>query len=209
MYFLKNYKKINKKGFTLLEILISLGIFSIIVVGFGLIQRDVFSLNSFLTGSIKNQEELKKIIDPMINEIRGASISELGGYPLEEVSDYSFVFYSDIDDDGESERIRYFLDDGTFKKGIIEPSGSPVQYDIDDEKIIRVVHDVISTEPIFTYFDTTYDGSSSSTPLSQPVVSSDVRLVRVKITSDRNLDKPPAPTTIMTEVSIRNLKDNL
>ena len=202
------YLKTKQKGFSLIEILVALGIFSLIVVAIGLFQRDVFSLNNILQVGLKNQNEAKKILRPFANEARSASQSNLGSYPLATVASTTFSFYSDIDNDGLKEKVRYFLDDTTFKKGVIKPSGNPLTYNEEDEDIVRVVHDVVNVS-IFSYFDESYDGTASSTPLAQPVTPSDVRLVQVEIVIDSDPNKPPAPLPVTTQVSIRNLKDNL
>ena len=54
-------KRIKKqKGFTLIETLVAVFIFSIIVVAIGTFQKDVFSLNYILQTGLKNQNEAKK-----------------------------------------------------------------------------------------------------------------------------------------------------
>ena len=45
----------------------------------------------------------------MVKEIREARTSDDGSYPIEKARDKEFIFYSDIDKDGEVERVRYFL----------------------------------------------------------------------------------------------------
>ena len=202
-------KRIKKqKGFTLIETLVAVFIFSIIVVAIGTFQKDVFSLNYILQTGLKNQNEAKKILRPFANEARSASQSNLGAFPLATVATTTFAFYSDIDNDGLKEKVRYFLEGTTFKKGVVKPTGNPLVYNDNNESIVRVVHDVVNVS-IFSYYDESYDGTASSTPLVQPVTPSDVRLVQVEIVIDSDPNKPPAPLSVTTQVSIRNLKDNL
>ena len=61
--------------------------------------------------------------------------------------------------------------------------------------------------PIFDYYDTNYDGTTA--PLAQPVSAIAVRLVKITLIIDKNSLRPPAPITMTTQVSMRNLKDNL
>jgi len=200
--------KFHKKGFTLIEILVTVGIMSMIVGLLGAFQADIFSFNNIIQTGIRNQSEAKKIIRPFSNEVRSASVSNLGSYPVAESASSTFAFYSDIDGDGLKEKIKYFLDGSDFKKSVIKPSGQPLEYDEENEEIIRVIQDVINQD-IFEYYDSSYDGTASSTKLVQPVVTSDVRLIKITILIDSDPNRPPGAVEITTQVSIRNLKDNL
>ncbi len=203
----KNQSQKNK-GFALSEVLVSIFILSLIIGLVGLFQSDVFSLNFVIQSSLQSQSDAKKIVRPFSNEVRSAEPSNLGAYPLAETATSSFAFYSDIDQDGLREKIRYYLDENDFKKSIIKPTGQPLVYDSTNEQIIRVVENVIDDE-IFLYFDSSYDGTDLTAPLTQPVTISDVRLVKITLNIDSNPNKPPGPIEVTTQVSIRNLKDNL
>ena len=198
----------NKGGFTLVEILVSISILGAIIGLIGAFQADVFSVSRIIQSGLNNQNEAKKVIRPFANEVRSASPSSLGAYPIKSASTTEFVFYSDIDNDNLKEEVRYYLDGGDFKKGFIKPTGQPLVYDPENEEVINIIHDVLD-EVIFEYYDSSYDGTASSTPLAQPVAPSNVRLVKISMTIDSDPNKPPAPLYITTQVSIRNLKDNL
>lgn len=53
--------------------------------------------------------EARRGIETMIKEIREAREGENGAYPVELAGDKEFIFYSDIDNDSKTERVRYFL----------------------------------------------------------------------------------------------------
>jgi len=208
-----NYKNIQKnsflqKGFTLVEILVSVSIFSAIIIFIGGFQSDVFSLNRIIQSGLQSQSEAKKIIRPFTNEVRSAAPSNLGAYPISVAGSTIFSFYTDVDSDGLREKVKYFLDNGEFKKSIISPTGQPLAYNQENEQIIKVVQDVVNFD-IFEYYDSTYDGTASSSPLVQPVTTSDVRLIKITLVIDSDPNSPPAPVEVTTQVSIRNLKDNL
>lgn len=205
---MNNYIKQKNTGFTLIEIIVAVGVFALMIGLVGAYQSDVFSLNRVIQQGLNNQSEAKKIIRPFINEVRSASPSSLGTYPIKTATPNEFIFYSDLDSDGLKEEVRYYLDEGVFKKGVIAPSGNPLVYDEQDEDVIQIVHDVINTG-IFQYFDSTYTGNEEMGELTGTISPSDVRLVKIELTIDSNPDMPPAATTVSTQVSIRNLKDNL
>lgn len=206
----KSHKTLGANGFTLIEILVAIFVFSLIIGLVAGFQSDVFSLNRVIQVGLANQSEAKKLVRPFTNEVRSAEPSNLGAYPIAEATASSFTFYSDTDGDGLRERIRYFMDGSDFKKGTTKPSGTPLVYDSSDEKIIKVIHDVLPGG-IFTYFGSDYDGTPEAqvAPLVEPIQPSDIRLVRVVLQIDSDPNAPPAPLEITTQVSIRNLKDNL
>jgi hypothetical protein len=198
----------NQKGIALVETLVALGILVAIIIVIGAFQRDVFNLNFLIQTGLQNQSEVKKIIRPFANEVRSASQSNLGAYPIAQSNETSFTFYSDTDGDGLKEKIKYFLEDSVFKKSVIVPSGQPFEYREEDEKIIRVVNDVVNTD-IFEYYDSNYDGTEASSPLTQPVTNLDVRLIKVNLVVDSDPNDEIPALQVSTQVSIRNLKDNL
>lgn len=210
-FFKKNDKRVTVNlisGFTLVEILVTMAIFSIILGAIGLFARDTFYYNNIFSNSLISYDEAKKILQPVASEIRSASQSSLGAYSVESAGDNSFVFFTDTNSDGLKERIRYFLSGTTLKRGVIYPTGSPLQYVSASEIITDVITNLTNgSTPIFTYYDTDYNGNTS--PLSQPVSIPSVRLVKITLTIDVDPNRPPLPMVVTTQVNIRNLKDNL
>lgn len=198
------------RGFTMMEIIVVAAILAVVSVAIMTFFRDTMKFNTSIQSSLKSQNEARRILRPFANEVRGANRSALGGYPIETASSTTLTFYTDLDEDGNSERVRYFLEGDTFKKGVISPTGSPLAYATSSEKIVAIVNNVVATStPIFEYFDTNYVGASTTMALVHPVSPALVRLVRVNLTVDENPNQPPAAFTLTTQISFRNLKDNL
>lgn len=193
-------------GFSLLEILFALGTFTLIIGVITLFSRNIWIYNSFLKNSLDNLSFGRQIIRTMATEIRTASIAETGAYTISQASDTSFTFYTNIDNDRQKERIRYFLENGSLKKGVIQPSGSPLGYDSGSETVSTLVDNVTNT-PIFNFYDDSYDGTSAA--LSSPINISEIRLVKITVVIEKDPNRPPGPATFTTQVSMRNLKDNL
>lgn len=208
----KEFKKENlskQAGFGLVEVIVVASILAFLTFSIGVFGKDIFSINSFVQFGLTNQNEGRKILRPFVSEVRSASQSSLGSYPIATAATSTFTFYTDTDSDGIKERIRYFLDDDELKKGIIIPEGNPLTYDDGSEDVENVIHHVVSTSTIFRYYDESYDGTASSTPLDFPVLVSDIRLVEIIVSIDSDPNRPPEPSTVNTKVSIRNLKNNL
>lgn len=206
----KNFRK-NSAGFTLMETLVTVAIVAMIASVIGAFQADIFSFTSLIDTSIKNQNDARKILRPFVGEIRGASLSNIGAFPIATAGTSTLSFYTNVDGDDLREQITYYLEGTELKKSVIKPTGSPFIYDPNDAEVSTLVSDILVSveDPIFEYFDETYNGTASTTPLTQPVAPIDVRLVKVKILIDSDPNKPPAPFEVTTQVTVRNLKTSL
>ncbi len=211
----KDYPKISngvhqdsKAGFSLIEALVGVFILTLIGMAVYTFQKDVFSLNRIFSSSLAAQGEARKALKVISAEIRTASPSSIGAYALAETATSSFAFYSDIDGDSLKERIRYFLNGTIIKKGVIKPSGNPLTYNPSNEIVSDLVRDVANgAVSVFSYYDTDYDGTTQS--LAEPIGVSSVRLIKIIIMIDKDPSAPPSPMTLTTQISMRNLKDNL
>jgi Tfp pilus assembly protein PilW len=199
----------NKSGFTVVEMLIT--IFIITIVGLVVVnfQLDIFSLNKISSSNLVAQEDARRALKTMTAEIRSISQPISGSYAIVEAATSSFSFYSNTDTDSAIEKVRYFLSGTTLKKGVIKPTGSPATtYNPANETLKEIIRNVISTStPIFSYYNADYDGTSSA--LTLPVNTLLIRLVKINVIIDDNILKPPTALNMTTQVSIRNLKDNL
>src|SRR3989338_4320597 len=118
----------NKKGVALLETLFGISIFVLIIGALTLFSRNVWVHNSFISSGLVNADTGRKVLKTMTSEIRTASIAETGAYTINQATASSFIFYSDIDNDGLKEKLRYFLTDTSLQKGVIKPTGAPLSY---------------------------------------------------------------------------------
>lgn len=186
----------------------SLFVFSLIGVAVFTFQKDVFSTGRLLSDNLTAQSEARRALKMMSAEIRSASQGSSGAYTVASAATSTFMFYSDIDSEPLKERVRYFLEGTTLKKGTLKPTGNPLQYVPGNEVVSDVVRDIANgTTSIFAYYDSTYAGTSS--PLADPANPVAVRLVQITFAIDKSPLVPPPPMTMTTQVSLRNVKDNL
>lgn len=198
-----------KKGFSLVEIIVVVAIFTAIflaVMNFG---EGIFSFNRSAQNNLMAQSDARRVLKTMVREMRSSSPSSLGAYPLSQAGTSSITFFSNIDNDSDKEQIRYFIQGTDLKKGTVNPSGSPLSYNQANEQVITLIRDVAngSSEPVFEYFDSFYTGTSS--PLVMPVQATRVRLVRMTIKINKNSKESLGPVEVKSQVFLRNLKDNL
>lgn len=187
-----------------MEVVLSLGIFLLLVWASAEFVSVIFSSTNIIYNQLSAQKEARRVIEDFVKEVRNASVSSIGSYLIAEAAAASFSFYSDIDSDSFREKVRYFVDGKSLKKGIIKPSGTPLSYNPANEIITIVVHDLTSGQQPFNYFDKDYNGGTG--PLSFPVDVLNVRVVKISLIIDQKPTISPLPIIVSSQVEIRNLK---
>ncbi len=196
-------------GFTLVEIIIVVAITSTIFV----IAAD-FLLLGLRTEDYVNEQnqavvESRKAIGSIVGELREASPADTGAYPIESASEQEIIFFSDVDKDNTTERIRYFLDGANLKRGVIEPAGDPLTYDGANEVISTLSSYVRNeTTPVFKYFNEDYPSDQVNNPLATPISTADVRMVQLFLEVNVDPTRVPETTELSVNIQLRNLKEN-
>jgi len=198
--------KSRPDGFTLIEILIATAIFVSllgVILYFGF---NASGLNIFLSENLVSQNELQLTLNSIVVEVRSMGPSSVGGYPIESANAGSFVFFSDTDNDGLFERVRYYYSNGTLMRGWTKPSGNPLLYDHAGEKTTEAVHFVISQpSAIFTYYSK--NQTSGDGPMTVPINPNLVRAVKIELAADRDPDQLPEPVIYRIFATIRNFRN--
>ena len=200
---------IQNKGLTLIELVVTITIATGVFLIIGKFQSDVFSLNRVFSGSFSGSDQAQKLLRPMTAEIRSASPSANGSYPIDTIADNSFSFYSDIDNNGSKDLVRYYLSGTTVYKEVTPPTGSPATYNVANKKtstFITGVRNQDTSLALFRYFSSAHTGGSTGEIIPGTGKIEDVRLVRITFRIDADVNKPPAAVEVTTLVSIRNLK---
>ncbi|MEK7189500.1 MAG: type II secretion system protein [Patescibacteria group bacterium] len=195
---------VSKNGFTLIEIVVVLGIFMLLLVGLGYLMLGAFRTQYVTFAQLQGQKEARTALENFVKEARRADTSSIGSYLIETAAVSAFTFYSDIDADTYREKVRYFLDGEDFKKGVIKPSGTPLTYNSANEVVTTVAQNVISDQ-IFSFYDANYDGTTAA--LTFPVNVTDIRLAKITLTIEQDAYVSPEPLIVTNQVEIRNLKE--
>jgi prepilin-type N-terminal cleavage/methylation domain-containing protein len=198
-----------KRAFTLVEVLTTVAIMTSIMVVVVLFQYNVLNYNRSAGASLINITEAQAIMKNVARELRSMEPGENGEYPLAVAATSTITFFADLNSDGISEKIRYYVASSTLYRGVIVPTGLPAVYSSGSETIKTLTSGLrnSSTTPVFQYYPSTYSGTS--TPLTYPLVIANIRLVRVDLHVDTDPNKSPINRTYSTQVQLRNLKDNL
>jgi prepilin-type N-terminal cleavage/methylation domain-containing protein len=207
------YTCIMKQAFTLVEVVVSISILVIVMVAVSAFQYDVLNYNRSSATTLTNTQEAQSMIKVMAKEIRSMSPSSNGAYPILSAGTSTVTFFADVDADGTKELIHYYIGTttttiNTIYRGSIKPSGSPLTYSgVESKKILATGIRNSSSTPLFEYFGSAYTGTS--TAMTYPLAITTIRLVKINITIDTDPSKIPVLKTFTTQVSLRNLKDNL
>lgn len=202
-------KMFNQKGFTLVEVLVALGLFVVLSVLISSLGRDIFFHHYNISRSLVSESEAKLALSRLVSELRRAQTASTGSYPIGEAGTSTLTFYSDINNSGQPARLRYFLSGSDLKRGVTYATGEPYIYDDDSESLTTAVSQILATStPIFSFFDSNYNGASSSLPLVEPVEIKNIRLVKINFFILPNFKLPDNYYNLTSQVMLRNLKDN-
>jgi prepilin-type N-terminal cleavage/methylation domain-containing protein len=199
----------NRSGFTLIEMLVTIAIFSLLSLGIYSLVAAVLTSSSKQSALLSGNDQARRAVADLVEELRNAQASATGSYALATVDDQELVFYSKTTG-STVDRIHYYLDNGQMKKGITAPSGDPPVYDLDNETVTTVQDDVGNgANPLFYYYDGSYDGVTG-TALAQPVNITQVRFVQVNLSIYNKAGSAGTNTyTVTGGATIRGLKTNL
>jgi hypothetical protein len=196
-FFVFKKKKIffkKRESFTLLEVLITLALIGFVILSLFLLILNIANFNTFFVFNLGSHQEMLLFFKEIEKELRTIQSSNIGNYPIEEASSTRITFYSDLNDDGLVERVRYYIYNDELRKSVITPSGNPLTYNSLTEKTFVVVKNLVVPQVIFTYFDQTM---STTTDISK------IKTIRVNLKVFQSLRKSTLENYII--VSPRNL----
>jgi type II secretory pathway pseudopilin PulG len=190
----------KKTGITIIETIVYIAVFVVVMGAAAGFIVYFYKTNSYVLEQAFAVREARRGIETMVREIREATYSDTGAYPVIQASDQSFSFYSDIDRDNNVERVRYFLDGTNFMKGETEAVGDPPNYK-DENEITSIVSDNVrnGAAEIFSYYDAS---GSQITDLSQVTK---IRLVRAELIVNVDPNRPPNDFILRSNAQLRNL----
>lgn len=198
------------KGMTLIEVLIGIAILGMLGLGVLSLQYLLGQNQTLVYKNYVNVDEASSAVAQFSKEIRITRSSDNGVYALDTVDDFEIVFYSDIDFDDETEKVRYFLDGINFSKGIIEPIGYPAAYPQEAEKVkILTANARNGVEPTFYYYNSDWPDDTENNPLTLSERLNQTRTIKIYLRVNTTADEPEKDFVLESYIQPRMLKDNL
>lgn len=189
----------NQKAFSLVEIMVVIALSSVVAIYAGNYIVTTMKSSTFQSEQGTAVENAQKAINTMIKDVRGANVSNRGDYPILVAEPQEFIFFSDIDDDENFEKIHYFVSSSTLKKAVTEPGALN---DYSGLAATTTLTDYLNnqSESIFNYYSSDH---STSTVINQ------IRLVNINLKINVTPWRAPNDVYVESAVQLRNLKDNL
>lgn len=190
----------------MIEILVAVALLVLLAAGFLGLQY-IFTQNQLTAWqNYLGLEEGNNATAAMVREIRNASYSETGSYPLEAANDQEIIFYSDYDFDGIVEKIRYTFSGTDLIKGVTEPDTTP-SYPSGTEKTRTITSNVRNAgSPVFYYYNKDWPDDTTNNPLAQTDRISDTKLVKIILIMNTKQADPDSDYTIESDTQIRMLR---
>lgn len=191
-----------RTGFTLVETLVVVALSS--VVGLALMGMIVYfyKSNAYLLEATSAVDSATRGIDRSLESVREASYGEDGAYPISAAATSSMTFFSDTDSDASVERVRLYVTNGTFYRGVTNAAGNPPSYagQVESSSIIATYVKNATSTPIFRYYD------ADGTELTGTIDIGEVRSVRAHLDVDINPLRAPNIFSLERTATLRNLR---
>lgn len=194
--------KHTHRGLTFIEMLVTLAIFSIVMIA---IVESVQFFYRANTSSIEQAYQLnsaRRGIEFMVRDLREASHGDDGSYPLLTIGSTTVTFFSDTDKDDVVERIHYELSGTTLTRNVTDSSGVPPAYSGAGVTTVVSTHvrNLEEGVPIFTFY-----GAGGSEVTNYADVD-DVRSVTANLVVNIQPLRAPEEFTLRSSATLRNLR---
>lgn len=191
------------RGFTLVEMLVVIFITGVLGVALNSMIANFYRTNAFLLEQTKAIDSAHRGLSTSFIDLREASYGDDGSYPIKTVSTSSITFFSDVDNDGVVEKIRLYLVNGSFYRGVTESTSTPPTYTGQPEVSILIANYIrnSTSTPIFRYYDGNgIELASSTVPIAA------ISTVSTSLMVDLNPLRAPDILTLQETATLRNLR---
>lgn len=197
----------SRKGFSLVEIVVAIGILSMIILAFDMITNSSYKIFYYNQNELSSLSQATTIMRDFERTVRSASKFEGNAFDDNAANKLTFYSYQKGDDFPAPSKISYYFESEsstTLKKSVIAPvpDGGTYDYPDNENKKVTDFAGTITDHDIFTYFDESYKGTGD--PLNQPIQATSVRVIKISVTVAGKVS-----ATESTSVQLRNMKTNL
>jgi len=196
-----------QKGMTLVELVVVIGIYTVLVLAITASINDLYRTNSYAVVQAEEINNARLGITEWNRDVKEMTVADDGTYPVAVIEEHRFGYYSDTNLDSHVEYVEYVLATTTLMKHTYWPAGTPATYDLtapDETNILSLyVQNINQSTSTFKYFDNAGNQLSSTSPII------DVRYIQAQLIVNIDPQRTPGEFMLRTSVAPRNLKDNL
>lgn len=191
-----------KRGFTLIETIVTVGISALVITALSLLIQYFYRTNAYVFEETAAIQSAHNGIINAMRDLREASYGANGAYPIVSAATSSVVFYVDPNGSGIVGKVHYFFSGTTLYKGITLPVGSPPTYVGQPEATSTIATYVLSNTatPIFRYYD-----AKGSQLTKFPIDVAKIASVNTTITVNLNPNRAPNNYTLSAGATLRDL----
>jgi len=192
----------TSRGLSIVETLVAVAAGTLVIIGVASLVLSLYRTNAYAVEQAFAINSARRGIERMVRDIREATYSDEGAFPIIEADPYALYFYSDVDRDDNVERIKFYIQNGTLMRDETKASGTPPVYPSNPDSTSAVSDHVRNTflgESLFRYYDTS---GNEVTDLSNVT---DIAFVVVRLIVDINPHRLPNNFILQSSASLRNL----
>lgn len=197
----------NQTGMTLIEMLVLIGVYTVLMLAITLSIMNLYQTNSYAFAQANEIDNARRGVTQWYQDVREMVTGEDGTYPVAVIDQQRFGYYSDTDQDDLVEYVEYVLATTTLSKYTYNATGSPAVYDLTTpntvENLSYYVQNINQATSTFFYYDNAGNRLSSTSPLI------DVRYIEMQLIINIDPTRSPGEFMLRSSVAPRNLKDNL
>lgn len=194
-------------GMTFVEMIVALGLYSIISLSLFNIVHTLYQNNSYMFAQADEVAYARRGLYALAQDLREMTYSEDGTFPVVVMEEHRIGFYSDIDRDYSVEYVEYEVASSTLYKYTHNATGSPPTYDFatpdETDVLSEYVQNIDQASSTFRYFD------RDNNELTTGALLTDVRYIQVQLIVNIDPLRSPGEFMLQSSVAPRNLKDNL
>jgi len=195
-------------GFTLVESLVVIALFSILAVAIGNSIHSLYRHNAYTFSQAYQVQNARTGVQSLVRDLREMTFADNGAFPLERMETHFIGFYSDIDRDNSVEYVEYeLIGTSTLEKRVYNASGTPPTYQTatPDETftVAEYVQNIDQDVDTFNYFDAAGTAVASTSGLT------DVRYIETRMIINIDPVRDPGEYMLRSSAALRNVKENI